>query len=180
MTDVVYSFTKTWINTFPIKGFGLLKKKKGEEGDTVTEHNFKRYKALKIDEDTTLYNISTNHYKSHVYHNLKIPRNISDPQPPGFCDFPIDYSETYFKMLTAEEKRKDGSFHCPDHRRNEALDCRVYALCAADVYLNRKVMDVKEAAKAQGGTAADLDKITHRVVIDMMEREANNWVPIEK
>jgi phage terminase large subunit GpA-like protein len=178
MTDVVYSFTKTWVNTFPVKGAGLLKKNKKEDGDTVTEHNFKRYKPLKVDEDTTLYNISTNYYKTHIYHNLSIPRNPVDPQPPGFCDFPVDYPETYFKMLTAEEKRKDGSFHCPDHRRNEALDCRVYALCAADVYLDRKVLDVKLAAKEAGAAEADVQQITHRVVIDMMEKEANSWVSV--
>ncbi|MCP4748091.1 MAG: hypothetical protein GY874_18435 [Desulfobacteraceae bacterium] len=166
--DVVYRFTTRWQNTYPSKGFSALKRRKGETGDEAGPQNFKRYRAKKIDEDTTLLEMSTNYYKTNLYNNLKIPRQDLDPQRPGFCDFPIDYGQKYFRMLTAEEKRRDQSFHCPSGARNEALDCRVMAQCAADFYLDAKVLEFKAVAKAQGASAADLQKLTHRTVIDMM------------
>ncbi|MCP4746043.1 MAG: hypothetical protein GY874_07860 [Desulfobacteraceae bacterium] len=35
-------------------------------------------------------------------------------------------------------------------------------------YLNDKLLEFKAVAKAQGASAADLQKLTHRTVIDMM------------
>ena len=60
------------------------------------------------------------------------------PFPPGYCHFSTDYTEHYFKMLTAEERvpeknRKTGFVRWvwkKTRERNEALDCRVYALGA--------------------------------------------------
>ena len=167
-TDVVYRFAKRWQNTYPSKGFGALKKRKTEAGDEAGPENFKRYRVVKLDEDTALIEISTNYYKTNLYNNLKISRLPLDPQKPGFCDFPVDYNEKYFMGLTAEEKRSDGSFHCPSGTRNEALDCRVMANCAADFYLDAKVSEFKAAAKVAGATIADLSKITHRIVIDRL------------
>jgi phage terminase large subunit GpA-like protein len=54
--------------------------------------------------------------------------------------FPTNYDTEYFKMLTAEEKRRVtrggvSSFSWEKIReRNEALDCRVYARAAAYVF----------------------------------------------
>jgi len=168
LTDVVYGFCRRWKNTFPSKGFSALRRRKGEVGDVAGPENFRRYRAKKIDEDTTLYEISTNYYKTHLYNNLKVQRLPLDPQKPGFCDFPIDYGEKYFRMLTAEEKRSDGSFHCPSGHRNEALDCRVMAQCSGDAYLDARVLDFKAAAKANGATPAELQQITHKTVLDVM------------
>lgn len=176
LTDVVYRFTGLWENTFPSKGFSALRKRKNEKGDQAGPLNFKRYRAVKVSEDIMLYEISTNFYKTNIYNNLKIERQPIDPQRPGFCDFPVDYNEKFFRMLTAEEKRSDGSFHCPSGRRNEALDDRVMALCAADVYLDARVMDFKAAAKVNGANAEDLQKITHRSIIDLMAQKATRSV----
>jgi phage terminase large subunit GpA-like protein len=170
-TDLVYRFCTRWQNTFPIKGFSALKRRKTEKGDEVTEGNFRRYRAVKIGEDITLYEISTNYYKTQVYHNLKIARQEVEPQRPGFCDFPRDYGERYFEMLTSEERRRDGSFHNPTGRRNEALDCRVYALCAGDVFLDSEVLNYKSWAKQQGSGPAELQRITHKTVIEAMARQ---------
>jgi phage terminase large subunit GpA-like protein len=56
---------------------------------------------------------------------------------PGYMHFPSDRDETWFRQLTAETKvtrYKDGvpfsKFENPSKARNEALDCRVYALGA--------------------------------------------------
>jgi phage terminase large subunit GpA-like protein len=55
---------------------------------------------------------------------------------PGFCHFPDDRSEEYFKQLTAEKlvnRKKKGVVYqewVQVRTRNEALDCRVYAHAA--------------------------------------------------
>lgn len=171
LTDVVYRFCSGWGATYPSKGFSALKKRKGEAGDEQSPLNFKRFRAAKLGEASTLYEISTNYYKTHLYNNLKIERRDTGIQKPGFCDFPLDYPESYFRQLTAEEKRRDGSFHCPAGRRNEALDCRVMNLCAADVYLDSEVLRVKAAAIKNGATRDQVQVINHRMILDYMTKQ---------
>jgi len=73
-------------------------------------------------------------------------------------------------MLTAEEKMSDGSFDSKG-RRNEALDCRVYALCAADVFLDSELLNYRAYAKQNGASQSQILAITHRTVIDEMMRQ---------
>jgi phage terminase large subunit GpA-like protein len=172
LIDQVYAFTARWQSTYPSKGFSALKKQKDEKGDEAGPHNFKRYRMVKTDRhgDIALVEISTNFYKTHVYANLKIDRQPTDPQRPGFCNFPRDRGERFFQMLTAEEKRSDGSFHAGG-RRNEALDCRVMALCAGDVFLDAKVAGLRAAAKTKGSPDAELLKINHAFVLEILTRQ---------
>jgi phage terminase large subunit GpA-like protein len=169
VTDIVYRFCASWGSTFPIKGFSALRRKKKEVGDEAGPSNFRRYRPIKIGESDILYEISTNYYKTHLYNNLKIGRQDIPPQRPGFCDFPVDYGEKYFKMLTAEEKRLDGSFHCPSGRANEALDCRVYNLCACDVFLDSTVLDLKAAAQKKGATKDQVQVINSRTALEYLK-----------
>ena len=171
LPDIVYRFCQRWQNTYPSKGFSALKRRKTEKGDEITEGNFRRYRAAKLNEDITLYEVSTNYYKTQIYHNLGIARQPVDPQRPGFCDFPADYGERYFEMLTAEERRRDGSFHNPTGRRNESLDCRVLGLCASDVFLDSELLNYRAAAKQQGLHISVIQKITHKTVIEEIERQ---------
>lgn len=168
-TDVVYRFVAGWQNTFACKGFGTLRRKRGEQIEERGLSNFKRYRAAKI-QGEILYEISGNFYKTQLYNNLRVERQPLGVQRPGFCDFPRTYLDWYFQQLTAEEKRVDGSFYLRSGTRNEALDCRVYALCAADVWLDARVMDCKAAAQATGATPVALQKINHRHVIDLLEK----------
>jgi phage terminase large subunit GpA-like protein len=168
-TDIVYRFVSQWQNTFACKGFSQLKKRKLERVDEAGPSTYKRYRAQKLSSGTIVYEISTNFYKTQLYNNLKITRQEVGSQRAGFCDFPIEYGEEYFKQLTAAEKRRDGTFYTPAGRREEALDCRVYALCAADVWLDARLMDFKSAAKKAGAGPADLQKITHRTIIDLLK-----------
>jgi phage terminase large subunit GpA-like protein len=71
-------------------------------------------------------------------------------------------------MLTIEERGSDGAFHCPKGARNEAIDCRVMALCAGDIYLDALVMDLKAAAKASGATTLQLADINHKYVLQLL------------
>lgn len=61
---------------------------------------------------------------------------IRDPEIGGYCHFPLSdmYDEVYFRQVTAEKRirkyRKGVPYFEWDagHRRNEALDCRVYVM----------------------------------------------------
>lgn len=169
--DIVYSFVSRWPNTFPSKGQRVLKKRPDEKGDEAATFNFMRYRAAKTPRsmDVLFYEIATNYYKTRVYNNLKIQRIPEKLQRPGFCDFPRDYPENYFQMLTAEEKHSDGSFHAHG-RRNESLDCRVMALCAGDVFLDAKVAEMKQAAKTSGATMQQMAVVNSKFILDIMTR----------
>ena len=66
----------------------------------TTQGNKIRYRAAKMNDGTIIYEINTNYYKSQIYNNLKIPRKDGEKvQRAGFCEFPRDYGEKYFKML---------------------------------------------------------------------------------
>ena len=67
----------------------------------------------------------------------------------GYCHFPLKYDEEYFRQLTAEKiitkyrrgfKRREWVLMRP---RNEALDCRVYALSAFTI-LNADLQKISE------------------------------------
>lgn len=87
-----------------------------------------------------LYVIGTNAAKATIYSRLRV-RWPEDTQPgeavPLYCHFPDWADEVYFDQLTAEkvvQAQTNGRwgfrFICPPGRRNEALDCEVYALIA--------------------------------------------------
>jgi phage terminase large subunit GpA-like protein len=166
-TDVVYKFCERWPVAFPSKGSSWEAKMK-EGQDPLKTNAWRRYMPRRIGTDTTLYEVSTNFYKSHVYHNLKIPRVSGPLQKPGFMDFPREYRQDYFDMLTAEERRADGTYHCPAGRRNEALDLRVLNLCAGDIYLDGAVEAFQASAKERGAGKRELAGITTRWVIDLL------------
>lgn len=82
--------------------------------------------------------------KTELYGWLKLPRPSAEDlatgaeYPAGYCHFP-EYPQEYFQQLTAEHlvphKKKGGyivlQWEQIPGRRNEALDCRVYARAAA-------------------------------------------------
>lgn len=79
-----------------------------------------------------LFAVGTDTAKDLIYSRLQ-----SADLGPGYMHFPSDRDETWFRQLTAETKvtrYKDGvpfsKFENASKARNEALDCRVYALAA--------------------------------------------------
>lgn len=81
--------------------------------------------------------------KSELYAWLRMGEpSEGDPTPMGYCHFPRHYEEEYFKQLTAQRKvLKPNSKGIPtanwkivEGRRDEVLDCRVYARAAAFVH----------------------------------------------
>ena len=82
-----------------------------------------------------LFLIGTDTAKEMIYSRFKITK-----PGPGYCHFPSHYDEQYFKQLTAEQvvtRYHKGYpvrvWEKPAGRRNEALDCRVYAIAALHI-----------------------------------------------
>lgn len=144
--EVVQQFCQRLTIAFPIKGRQDIKvdPRRHEKGDVPESSDHKKYRASRIGEsDRFMYILSTNHYKNVVYKNLSRPHNEAGQLPAGGCGFPRDYPDEYFLQLTSEERRADGSYH-KIRTRNEALDTRVYALAASDVWLDNEVKRFRE------------------------------------
>ncbi len=170
-TSTVYSFCAGWGATYPSKGFSNLQRQRNEKGDPhVPNQFFKRYRRKDLGGGVILIEISTNYYKTHLFYNLQKKRAEGDwdDQPAGFCEFPIDYPETYFRGLLSEEMRRDKSFHPIRGRPNEPLDCRVMCLCGADVFLGAKIDELKAKFRAQGVPKEQIDQINHSMALDYL------------
>jgi phage terminase large subunit GpA-like protein len=84
-----------------------------------------------------LYQVGVDEAKLVVMRRLAMKR-----EGPGYCHFPADedHGEDYFKQLTAEKLKTRfvrgfpvREWHKGDKVRNEALDCRVYAMAALKI-----------------------------------------------
>lgn len=166
--DTVYQFAGGWRNTYACAGVDLLKKKQDKNADEIGRQNFDRYRLTRQQADTPVVQVSTNYYKHLVYRSLAIGATATGESPPGFCSFPQDYPHSYFEMLTAEEKRTDGSFYCPSGRRNEALDLRVYNLAARDFFIDSKIQELRDAYQKRGATKAQLLEIRSPAVLSAL------------
>ena len=120
--------------SMPIVGasIGAVKKTPLFKMAELTEYSGLRRASLNVDL-----------IKDSVYSDLKKDRSAQyEKQTPGTSNFPRDYAEEYYKMLTAESKvlaaaPKTGQPRVQwvkNHHRNEALDCRVYAYAARHIY----------------------------------------------
>jgi phage terminase large subunit GpA-like protein len=168
-THTVIRFCDRWANTFPSKGFATLKRHNNEGVDPASAKDHLRYRVSRMKDGEKFYAISTNYYKRLVYGNLKLQRTETGDMPPGYCAFPLDYHDRYFEMLTAEEMRQDGSF-AAGGRRNEALDCRVMALCAADIFLDSLVESMRASARLQGVSEVDTSQIGKIDALEWLSR----------
>ena len=87
-----------------------------------------------------VFHVGVSMIKSELYGWLKQVKNDDGTYPAGYCFFP-EYNSEYFKGLTAEKlERKTNAknfnvFQWVKHyKRNEPLDCRVYARAAAAIF----------------------------------------------
>ena len=131
-TSAVYSFVRPreGRRVFAIKGVG------GEGRALVgrpSKNNVGKVRLFPVGVDTA---------KELIYARLK----IKEPGP-GYCHFPAHYDDEYFRQLTAEQivTRFSKGFRKREWKkirpRNEALDCRVYAL-AAYALLNANINQI--------------------------------------
>lgn len=92
----------------------------------------------KVKRGALLWPVGVSILKADLYSRLKLdPPDEGQPDPAGFCRFP-DHPDEWFKQLCAEQlvKRTTRTGHTrleweQTRDRNEALDCRVYAMAAA-------------------------------------------------
>jgi phage terminase large subunit GpA-like protein len=180
-TDTVYKFCSGWMNTFPSKGFRWIKTKKEDPLDKFVAGSFhKRYNMSKVGGDVVLYTIGTVLYKTQLYKNLKIQRSPTGDNPPGFCAFPVDYGQKFFDMLTAEERLTDGSYENYG-RRNEALDCRVMALCGGDIFLKSQIDKLKNFYRQEKKWTIDqVSKIDFTFALKMLTAKTQRIKPVAK
>ena len=179
--DTVYRFCKRIKNFYASKGVRDLKQKPGEKylSDMRSEADKVKYRRQVVGADNLLIIVSTVSYKDALYSRLAIKRDESSHlQKPGFCEFPRDYKKEYFEQLTSETRNdKDGSYS--NHgRRNESLDCRVYAMCAADVFLDYNVDLMRKAAVQKGKYSVEKARAMIRTpqLLNYLENQINSQI----
>ena len=119
---------------------------KGRDQDTALLLSVSRADAGGKRRGLRVWSVGTPVAKGELYRWLKLEWPTDEAleegaaHPPGACHFP-QYGEEYFRQLTAErlvtrivKGFPRGSWEKEPGRRNEALDCRVYARAAAAIY----------------------------------------------
>ncbi|MBF0339479.1 MAG: phage terminase large subunit family protein [Magnetococcales bacterium] len=98
-----------------------------------------------------LFAIGVDTAKEAIYARLR----IQEPGP-GYCHFPKERDAEWFRQLTAEKVatryikgRQVREWHKKDGDRNEALDCRVYALAALHGLMSMGLQLNKEADRRE-------------------------------
>ena len=166
-TNQVYQFCKSRYvrRIFAIKGIG-------GEGRAIisrpTRNNIARITLFPIGVDTV---------KELIYSRLRIK-----DYGAGYCHFPKKYGEEYFRQLTAEKvvtkyrrgfKRREWVLMRP---RNEALDCRVYALSAFTL-LNadlNKISERQSSSQTQADYKVNPNRLKHYTKNSNFVRRWNN------
>lgn len=149
-----------------------------DKEDKSSTKNYHRYKKRRDESGLDVYHISTAHYKTHIYNNIErsLSRAGESGEFWGKMRFPRDITDKpwkYFDMLTAEEKKPDGSFYTPSGRRNEALDTFVYCLAGADIWMGMYIDSLKKMAKAKSKnpSQANVDYIDYLFCRDLLRRK---------
>lgn len=129
--EVVYEFCQGSTCIHPVQGADRLDGKM-----LFKEYLLKNYGGL------ARYDLAGTMYKDLLYQRLSVRPSADGGQPEGLQIFPRDYPDSYFEQLTAEHKVavKRGSAvvgyrYVKNKERNEALDCRVYAMAGLDILM---------------------------------------------
>lgn len=171
----VFEFCQRLRGFYPIKGFQELKEsKQGEESALIFDEAHRadqdRYR-LKDKGGVSWVEISTNWYKRQLLRALRtsIRQKETSREGANFCDFPSDYPDKYFDMLTAEEERADHTFFRVGSRPNEALDLRVYNLAAGDFFLWMSVQKTRADLRRRGATHESCKAVQATYVLNILE-----------
>lgn len=95
------------------------------KGSTSIESPIVNKIPSKTKYETKLYIVGPNAAKDDFF-----SRVILNEKGSNYCHFPMSYDKTYFEQLLTEKKNAEGRWVNPGQKRNEALDCRIYADCA--------------------------------------------------
>ena len=131
-TDTVYEFCDSFDGVvYPVMG----SKEMNDRRTYVKLFNVSGRIKPRIDINTFL-------LKQEIYKYLNRSELDGEKQRGGYCHFPVDYKREHYLQLTAEVLIRQGNKYMFDAggRRNERLDCRVYALACLymlkDIYEN--------------------------------------------
>lgn len=126
-SEMVYKFTKAnagrrW---FAVKGWNISGKPLIAKPSLVGKQKVK------------LFMVGTDAAKDEIFSFLRVEKEGS----PGYCHFPHDREESYFKQLCSEKKitkyvqgvARQTYVKIKEGMRNEALDLRVYATAAREI-----------------------------------------------
>jgi len=144
-TDTVYEMSKKLgpMRVIPVKGANVY-------GKPIS--NFPRKRNSK---GVYLTEVGTDNAKELIYSRLKLQPDTHN-RVPGAIHFPMDDSvcdDTELQQLTAERKvaeRRNGVTvyrWSAGGRRNEALDCLVYAMAALDIAKTRMGIDLQKLSR---------------------------------
>jgi phage terminase large subunit GpA-like protein len=130
-TDVVYEFCDTFeAGVHPVMGSDAL----ARDRQYIKLYTVNGRSTPRVD-------INAGLMKQEIYRYLSRSQVEGEEQRAGYCHFPVEYTRKHFLQLTAEVMIKDRFGRVKwdaGERRNEALDCRVYAL--AMVYAYRQAL----------------------------------------
>lgn len=92
--------------------------------------------------------IAVNYFKDLVYSSLRTVKDPGMETPPNYPEFPYSYDDSYFKMLNSEYKvgvrkgtKTEYKYVCPQGKRNEGLDNRVYNMSCRQVLYHLTITD---------------------------------------
>ena len=167
-TQAVYKYCKPRLSrrVFAIKGVGG--EGKPPVGRPSTNNNMK----------CKLFPVGVDTIKEMVYSHLRIKE-----EGAGYCHFPASYPDEYFKQLTAEKvvRKYHKGFHKREwvktRARNEALDCRVYALAALSI-INVNVNIIAQRSASANAKTDDEVKPASKVRRKVPRRDGgfvNGW-----
>ena len=148
-TDLVYFYCDPLPMTYAIKGARTQKQDKLKLTNIDEQEvggNITRFKLSKSGSYSIVL-INANYYKGHIYRLLKNKFKTGEDQPPNSHQTPSDYPDDYFRGLTAEEQKTDGSFHNIAQRPNEPLDILVYNKAGADFFIEGIIVADREMLK---------------------------------
>jgi len=136
-TKYVYDFCLTHMGTgrvVPVKGNATLSTMYSAPKAVQITRAGQKLNTVKV------FHVGVSLIKSELYGWLKLNPNEDQTYPPGYCHFP-QYDLHFFRGLTAEKLERTTSkkgFTVYEwvkvYKRNEAIDCRVYARAAAAIF----------------------------------------------
>lgn len=170
----MYDFVYPIMGSKPLKRLQELDNQIGEQNeiDAIDEAQYRDYDPFRISKsnEQTIILVSTNHYKKKTYMSLCVEPELGE-QKPYFCQFPIEYDDKYFKMLTAEDINVNGDFILPGGKHNETLDLRVYNWAMHDVYFYQEVVHLRKQLEKQGYSREETkEKVKSPTVLSLLEK----------
>ncbi|MBV7529026.1 phage terminase large subunit family protein [Chitinophaga sp. sic0106] len=126
-----------------------------------------------------VWNIGVNLIKEELYGDLHLQINHETGEvPPGYCHFP-KRETSYFRGLTAEEmvlvtnnRNFEGFEWVKKYKRNEPLDCRVYARAAASIVGVDRWSDERWTREA---SPVDIHTVTPPVSPSQKTKKSDFW-----